>query len=195
MDQYIGRELDQDSRKPSRIRATQDTSWSLTWYYKLTILSSGEQEPRRLNPGFRTFAIRQIRLFVFVGHDSTSSTQSAMLCMSHRRIPSCEHDQIHLAKMSKAATLSEEQSQLLKTELPYTTAVIKKSSPPISRPQPQAGKGNQQPASRTISTPICPTERGHDDMDNTHRAAPDRPNTGTTPTNFSLNIGSPNPSP
>lgn len=30
--------------------------------------------PDKLDPEFRAFAIRQIRLFVFVGHDSTSST-------------------------------------------------------------------------------------------------------------------------
>lgn len=44
--------------------------------------------PDELDPGFRAFAINQIRLFVFAGHDSASSTICCKELPFHRPFPS-----------------------------------------------------------------------------------------------------------
>lgn len=82
------------------------------------VAQSGEDKPGRLDLGFRTFAIRQIRLFLFAGHDSRSST----ICyafhllslnpatLNHIR---SEHDRVLGSDAEKAATLLEDYPKLL----------------------------------------------------------------------------------
>ena len=129
MDRYIGSELDraflQHQADPSDKRQKSVMDLVLQAY----IAQSGDQKPEKLDPDFRAFAIRQIRLFVFTGHDSTSSTICyAFHLLSQnpdalKRIRS-EHDQVLGENVSKASSMLERNPKLL-NDLPYTTAVIK----------------------------------------------------------------------
>ena len=161
MDQYIGREL--DSRFSESKSDTSNTRHKSVIDLVLQAYNaqSGDQEPRSLDPEFRAFAIRQIRLFVFLGHDSTSSTICYALHLlsqnpaALQRIRS-EHDQIFGKDVSKAATLLEEQPQLL-NELPYTTAVIKEAL----RLFPPAATSRQGKPGTSIQDDldtVCPTD-------------------------------------
>jgi cytochrome P450 len=87
----------------------------------------------------RDFATRQIRLFLFAGHDSTSST--ICFCIYHfYRNPDAiqrireEHDRIFGKDLSTLPSVLTAQPHLAK-DLPYTTAVIKEALrhfPPVS---------------------------------------------------------------
>ena len=161
MDKYIGSELDQRfseyKKDTSDIRQKSIIDLVLQAY----IAQSGESKPERLDPDFRTFAIRQIRLFVFLGHDSTSSTICyALHCLSQnpdalRRIR-LEHDQVLGEDASNAPTLLEERPKLL-NDLKYTTAVIKE----VLRLFPPAGSSRQGKTGASIHDDlgaICPTD-------------------------------------
>jgi cytochrome P450 len=72
MDQYIGAELD---KRYEEFKADPDSSSSKS-VIDLALqeyLKSSKQLPTKLDRDFRAFAIRQIRLFVFAGYDSTGS--------------------------------------------------------------------------------------------------------------------------
>ena len=161
MDKYIGSELDQRfseyKKDTSDIRQKSIIDLVLQAY----IAQSGESKPERLDPDFRTFAIRQIRLFVFLGHDSTSSTICyALHCLSQNpdalsRIR-FEHDQVLGEDASNAPTLLEERPKLL-NDLVYTTAVIKE----VLRLFPPAGSSRQGKTGASIHDDlgaICPTD-------------------------------------
>ena len=84
-----------------------------------------------LDPSFRAFAISQIRLFVFVGHDSTSSTICYIFHLlstnqdALRRIRR-EHDCVLGSDIAKTPSLLKAQPNLI-NNLPFTTAVIKEA--------------------------------------------------------------------
>lgn len=93
----------------------------------------------RLEPRFRAFAISQIRLFIFAGHDSTSGTICCCIYfLAHN--PSAlarirdEHDRAFGKDLSTLpATLTK--MPHLANDLPYTAAVIKEAMrffPPAS---------------------------------------------------------------
>lgn len=97
--------------------------------------TSGQLEGKSINmdPEFRAFAVRQIRLFLFAGHDSVSSTicyamhllSSNPLCLQRIRT---EHD----AVFGEGNSLSQLPEMLdadpaLLNRLPYTTAVLKET--------------------------------------------------------------------
>jgi cytochrome P450 len=73
MDKYIGVELDkrfEEHKVDSKGAASKSViDLTLQEYFKET-----DSLPDRLDPTFRAFAIRQIKLFIFAGHDSTAST-------------------------------------------------------------------------------------------------------------------------
>jgi cytochrome P450 len=73
MDRYIGSELDkrfEEHRADPKSPASRSViDLALQEYLKNT-----DSLPEKLDPGFRSFAIRQIKLFVFAGYDSTGST-------------------------------------------------------------------------------------------------------------------------
>lgn len=112
MDRYISSELDKRFLEyrtdPSDKRQKSVMDLVLHAY----ISQSGEEKPEKLDPEFRAFAIRQTRLFVFTGHDSTSSTICyAFHLLSQnpdalKRIRS-EHDEVLGNDVSKAPTLLE----------------------------------------------------------------------------------------
>jgi cytochrome P450 len=85
--------------------------------------------PQQLDPEFKKWAITQLRLMFFVGHDSTSPT----ICYAFHLLSKnpatldklrAEHDQVFGEDVSAAPKLLRESPQLL-NQLPYTTAVIK----------------------------------------------------------------------
>lgn len=88
-------------------------------------------KPKRLDPAFKAWATAQIRLFIFVGHDSASSTicycfyllQSHPDAMAKLR---AEHDAIFGLDIAKAADQIRERPHLL-NQMPYTTAIIKET--------------------------------------------------------------------
>ncbi|KAL9582087.1 MAG: hypothetical protein Q9212_003499 [Teloschistes hypoglaucus] len=105
-----------------------------------------------IDPAFKEVTLNQLKLFLFSGHDTTSSTVCYVLYMLsvNPEIRSCiraEHDEILGAEPSQAARRLSESPQLL-NKLPYTTAVIKESM----RLFPAASTTNGEP-SFTITDP------------------------------------------
>ena len=163
MDRYIGNELDKrfleyksDPNNTNRQKSVIDLV--LRAYIAQ---SGGEQKPETIDPEFRAFAIRQIRLFLFTGHDSTSSTicYAFHLLSQHpdalRRIHS-EHDQILGKDVSKVSAVLEQHPKLL-NDLPYTTAVIKE----VLRLFPPAASSRQGKPDVSIHDDhgtVCPTD-------------------------------------
>ena len=84
-----------------------------------------------IDPLFKEIAINQMKLFLFSGHDTTSSTTCYIIyllsvypdILSRLR---AEHDDVLGSDPSQAATHISEDPYLL-NKLPYTTAVIKES--------------------------------------------------------------------
>ncbi len=84
-----------------------------------------------LDPHFRAFATRQIRLFVFAGHDSTSSSICYMLYLlaTHPAALArvrAEHDAVFGRDLARLPALLAAEPQRL-NELPYSLAAIKET--------------------------------------------------------------------
>jgi len=84
-----------------------------------------------LDPSFRAFAISQIRLFVFAGHDSTSSTICYILHLLYTNPDRLsrlrrEHDQVLGTTLCDSPSLLRDQPHIV-NDLHYTTAVIKEA--------------------------------------------------------------------
>ena len=84
-----------------------------------------------LPSSLKTFILDQIKLFIFAGHDTTSST----ICYSYHLLSKspkslsalrAEHDEVLGTDITKAASLIQEKPHLLNS-LPYTLAVIKET--------------------------------------------------------------------
>ena len=129
MDRYIGKELDKRFTEYKTDLGDIKQKSVIDLVPQAYVSQVVGQKLETLDPEFRTFAIRQIRLFVFTGHDSTSSTICYAIHLLFQnpdtlnRIRS-EHDRVFGTDVSKASTLVEEHLKLL-NDLPYTTAVIK----------------------------------------------------------------------
>ena len=74
MDNYIGNELDKRYEEFKADPDSKRTKAVIDLVLQAYLPESAKPRPKELDPEFRAFAISQIRLFVFVGHDSTSST-------------------------------------------------------------------------------------------------------------------------
>jgi cytochrome P450 len=134
MDSYIGPELDKRFRE-HRTSPPGDKKNKAIIDLLLQAYSpnseAGLNQNETMDPEFRLFAIRQIRMFVFAGHDSTSSaiTYCFHLLSKHPKALArlrAEHDATYGSEISSVA------SQLLANPalangLPYTTAVIKEA--------------------------------------------------------------------
>lgn len=84
-----------------------------------------------LDPSFRAFAVSQIRLFTFVGHDSTSSTICYILHLLHSNPEALhlirrEHDDVLGTSLTDLPAILKSQPFLI-NDLSYTTAVIKEA--------------------------------------------------------------------
>lgn len=162
MDQYVGKEIDKRYNEFKQLDLTDTRRRSAIDLILQAHMDSvtGEQ-PQKLEASFRAFAIRQIRLFVFAGHDSTSSTICYCIHLLStypevlERLRS-EHDTVFGTELSAAATMLEQQPSIVNS-LPYTTAVIKEALrlfPPASSIR--LGKPNEFLTDDQGN--LCPTE-------------------------------------
>jgi cytochrome P450 len=166
MDQYIGAELDKRYEEyktnPKSAHGVSVVDLVLRAYLSGPYKSSSP--PARLDDEFRALAIRQIRLFVFVGHDSTASTicYTFHMLSKHPEVLSRlrkEHDDVLGPDPAAAGSKISENPRLI-NNLNYTFAVIKE----VLRLFPPAGAsrdgesgvnltddvGNQLPTDNTI---------------------------------------------
>lgn len=132
MNHYIGIELE----KRYQVWKRQDAS-SLSpskTIMDLVIAESMRIRPEAgpsLDPKFKTWAIHQIRLFLFVGHDSTAVTIMYVIYFlsKHPGILAKvrgEHDEIFGTDLNSTATVARERPELI-NQLPYTLAVVKET--------------------------------------------------------------------
>lgn len=150
MDRYISPEVDarfeihrtslkSEKNDPSKIRSKSVVDLALAAYLK--------QNPNASNSGgidpiFKEIAINQMKLFLFSGHDTTSSTVCYVLylltvypwALSRLR---AEHDEILGGDSSQAANRISEDPYLI-NKLPYTTASM--LLPPRCRRVTESGK-------------------------------------------------------
>ena len=136
MNKYIGAELEkrfqeyQDNKVGSGSTSVIDLVLQ-AYLAESEHVSTTKVSQKQLDPHFRAFATSQIRLFLFVGHDSMSSTicyavhllsQNLRTLQEVRR----EHDAVLGTDISALPSLLKREPHLLGS-LPYTTAVIKET--------------------------------------------------------------------
>lgn len=135
MNRYIGKELDKRYSEyiadPESKRTKAVIDLVLQGHLTESQGSKTTAPPSRLDPKFRAFATSQIRLFAFVGHDSTSSTICYIIHLLSTHPEALakliqEHDLFLGKDLSKVAPLLKDQPHLT-NNLPYTSAVIKES--------------------------------------------------------------------
>ena len=131
MNDYIGKELDKRYNE-YRVDIVNTRSKSvIDIVLQAYMPKEAKTTPSNLDPEFRANAIRQIRLFLFVGHDSTSSTICYIFHLlatnPEARSRLCtEHDTVFGKDPTKTQSLLETQPQLTDSLL-YTTAIIKET--------------------------------------------------------------------
>ena len=161
MDIYIGKELDKRYNEYKSGPNTENTKAVINLVLHAYLANDTKVRPERLDPVFRAFAISQIRLFVFLGHDSTSSTICYILHLLSTN-PSAlaqlrtEHDQYFGTDLDAVPAMLKGQPHLA-NDLPYTTAVIKESL----RLFPPGGASRQGKAGAELIDDqghCCPTE-------------------------------------
>ena len=130
MDKYIGDQLDKRYTE-QKTDVSETRSKVVIDLVLQAYLKDQKTQPEKLDPHFRMFAIRQIRLFLFAGHDSTSSTICFCAYFLGKNTEALarireEHDQVFGKDLSTfSGTLIKKPH--LANELPYTSAVIKES--------------------------------------------------------------------
>ncbi|KAL1878251.1 hypothetical protein Daus18300_002169 [Diaporthe australafricana] len=164
MNSYISKELDKRYAEWTEDEAAA-SSCSIIHLTLAGFMAQQKTKPRSksLDPAFKSWAIAQIRLFLFVGHDSTASTicYCFYLLQSHPEALAklrSEHDEVFGTNLAQAADEMRNQPQLL-NQLPWTTAVIKETMrlfPPASAMRGglpgvclQDNKGNMYPTEGT----------------------------------------------
>lgn len=117
----------------SPVKPTKDRSKSVVDLALAAYLhnNDGSTDTDGIDPTFKEVTLNQLKLFLFSGHDTTSSTVCYVLYMLSvnpevRTRVRAEHDEILGAEPSLTASVLSESPQLL-NKLPYTTAVIKES--------------------------------------------------------------------
>lgn len=135
MDKYIGAELDKRFQDFQEKRISSNSTSVIDLVLKAYLAESeGNRDDARrsnLDPRFRAFATSQIRLFLFVGHDSMSSTicyAVHLLSLNANSLEKirAEHDAVFGTDIAALPAMIEARPQVLGL-LPYTTAVIKET--------------------------------------------------------------------
>ena len=137
MDRYIDNELSKRLRESQADHEGKRQKAIIDLILQGYIAESQSSNPKsgfpvdKLDPSFRAFATSQIRLFVFAGHDSLSSTICYILHLlytSPRALSRIrhEHDQVFGTDPSALASLLKAKPHLV-NNLPYTTAVVKEA--------------------------------------------------------------------
>lgn len=162
MDRYVGDELDKrydDFTRPELGDKRGKSVIDLV-FQAYTGENKAPEPGAKLEPDLRAFAIRQIRLFMFAGHDSTSSTICYCLHLLSTNPETLktirkELDSVFGADVS-ASFILENQPTLINS-LTYTTAVIKETLrlfPPASTSR--LGKINESVTDDQGN--LCPTD-------------------------------------
>ncbi|KAK4183913.1 cytochrome P450 [Podospora australis] len=134
MDKYISAELDKRYAEWTKDEAAGSTTSRSVIHLALSSYMSQQKDqprPEKLDPAFKRWATVQIRLFLFAGHDSTSSTICYAFYLLHSHPDAlaklrAEHDDIFGTDLTETADKICAQPNLV-NQLPYTTAVIKES--------------------------------------------------------------------
>ncbi|KAK7727977.1 hypothetical protein SLS63_006828 [Diaporthe eres] len=95
------------------------------------VSSSSSSKTPRVDPKFLDFAISQLKIFIFAGHDTTASTVSFAYSRLYRNADvlaktRAEHDQVLGPDPSQSFARLTENPNLL-NQMPYTSAVIKET--------------------------------------------------------------------
>lgn len=131
MNRYIGEELD---KRYNEYQAESSNSWTksiIDLILQAYLPEDIKTKTEKLDPEFRAFATRQIRLFVFAGFDSTSSTICYiihLLAINPKALTRirAEHNEVFGSDLVQVKSILERKPHLLNS-LPYTTAVIKEA--------------------------------------------------------------------
>jgi cytochrome P450 len=130
-------------------------------FLQANIPEKRSSKAEKLNRDFWAFRIRQIRLFLFAGHDSTGTT----ICYSFHLLSKnpdalarlrAEHEEVFGTDVSAVPSMLKDQPNLANS-LPYTTAVIKEVLwlfPPAGSSR--VGKPNESITDDEGNT--CPTD-------------------------------------
>ncbi|GKZ93950.1 hypothetical protein AnigIFM59636_007308 [Aspergillus niger] len=135
MDHHIGLEL--EKRYQEYLQQNQSTKPRGKSIMDIVIAEYMKHRPASqthtatLDPEFKAWAIIQIRLFLFVGHDSTAVTIIYCLYLLSKYPDAlvkirAEHEQIFGPKTTSVATQIKEHPEKT-NQMPYTTAVIKEA--------------------------------------------------------------------
>ncbi|PQE04870.1 cytochrome P450 protein [Rutstroemia sp. NJR-2017a BBW] len=159
MNRYVGIEL--DKRYAEFKLDSSNTRSKAVVDLVLQSYMPKEGKTDKLDPDFKAFAIRQIRLFMFAGHDSTSITICYCVHLLSQNPNAlarirAEHDEVYGKDLAAVPTMLEEQPQPLNS-LTYTLAVIKEAL----RLFPPAGSSRQGKVGESIVDDqgnICPTD-------------------------------------
>lgn len=131
MDRYLTRESRELDHRYNAIQEVADNRNKSV--IDLALKTYLEENPSAIgiNADFKDFAIAQIKLFIFAGHDTTSAGAifTYHLLTQHPKILAkvrAEHDSVFGFNIAAAASLLSAKPTLL-NQLPYTLAVIKES--------------------------------------------------------------------
>ena len=129
MDNYIGHEPDKRYEEFKANPDSKRTKTVIDLVLQAYLPDTTKPRSERLDPKFRAFAISQIRLFVFVGHDSTSGTIYYILHLLATNPNTlaqvrAKHDRLLGPDFSAVPSLFKEHPHLT-NHLVYTTAAIK----------------------------------------------------------------------
>lgn len=128
MNRYLSRELD---ARYSAVQGQAEVKNKSVVDLALKSYLAENPSATGINASFKDFAMAQIKLFIFAGHDTTSAGAifTYHLLAQHPEILAtvrAEHDDIFGSNVDVTASLLSSQPSLL-NKLPYTLAVIKES--------------------------------------------------------------------
>ncbi|KAL9584239.1 MAG: hypothetical protein Q9212_002243 [Teloschistes hypoglaucus] len=133
MNNYVSREIDARYDRLRRSDKSLAAGGKSIIDLVLTAYLSDDvaQKNRRLDPVFKRFTMNQIKLFLFSGHDTTSSTVCYIFYVlitkpAVLRRLRAEHDSVLGRDTEQSAALLQNDPYLL-NQLPFTTAVIKET--------------------------------------------------------------------
>lgn len=131
MDKYIVKELDKRYEGFKADPDSKRTKAVIDMALQAYLPENTKSRPEKLDSEFRAFAFSHIRLFVFVGHDSASSTICYILHLlainpyALARVRA-EHDKVLGPDLQAVPSLLKEHAHLT-NHLAYTTTVIKEA--------------------------------------------------------------------